>query len=1156
MEKRHFQRIVVLQSATIQGQYSGLIRGEIHDFSEHGVLFNVPLAAPLVDLQDQLVTVNFQSDLSFTTHDFQARVVRVTGTLLGLMVSPFPASAYTALQALAKLAPVAPATVNSPSDSALRQAGLIKTQTIFKQFIRQAIADFYAAIRDVVRADDGRYDASIRSSLSNAYTTVEAQQAKLINAYITDDYLHKNLRDKRINVADNANQLSLVALDVFDEWLVLSTLTTKLSLEYASAIYAFEARYGVLLGQVVNTDENPYSPHYILQTMREVLADAGFQPDLLALLYTLFGEILLTAMAGLYQTLNGVLDYIVLPKKELAPIRRKTLSSTVKHSRLSMGAEPIRHIANTVSLDSFLHDASSSPLGVAAQQAGVQAEVSSDYHLQSLFANTHVPALQSSGDLANFINYLQQLPHTPLAPRPTTTAITGARSVLTGDSLSAVGSAPVSSSDIKQLIYALNNAQISVQNQLPQVSESGIAPWLKEISPHISLNADLWQSVDLFEQLLARPIAQDNASSDIRALLKKMELTLLKLALLDAGFLNSNTHPAQHTVNLLERFYVAADDDGYLFDTQLCQLLNALVNQIVDQFENDTHIFADKNHILIGLITPIEQVRLSNLLKIQSACAQREQWQTMPADGDVNLRQQARLDLLRQGDWLNLSVADKTIAYQIAWLNASASFFVLTNRSATTVQTFTGADLALALLDGQATPVQGYETPFMDRSARKLMFNAYDKVYQQVTHDDLTGLLNRKGLLADLSEACSTYTVASSPIVLCMMIFDQMNQLYTNCDEAEADASVFAIVEKIQATMPATVAFSRLSDNTFAILVYDMDIASVAKLMSGLSNQFLTQRILCQDRQFVMAASIGVAQISDELNTAPKLLRSVSSACAVAKANGNNAVQVYSANSQQIKHEATLFEWAGLIDKVLNENLLFLRCQRIQPIKVSDDALAHYEILLGLDASLSVTTQEFILSAEKWQRSADIDMWVLQHSFDWLAAQGVGLDNISGVSINLSGHTLANEQVLAYIQRRLLSSHVIAQKVIFELTETAFMSNFGAAQQFIQAVRVLGCRFSLDDFGSGYSSFAYLKNLNVDYLKIDGAFVKDLDKSPSDYAMVKAMHEIGSALGLSTIAEYVENAAILAKLKTIGVDYAQGYNIEMPKRLDSLMLST
>ena len=215
----------------------------------------------------------------------------------------------------------------------------------------------------------------------------------------------------------------------------------------------------------------------------------------------------------------------------------------------------------------------------------------------------------------------------------------------------------------------------------------------------------------------------------------------------------------------------------------------------------------------------------------------------------------------------------------------------------------------------------------------------------------------------------------------------------------------------------------------------------------------------------------------------------------------------------------------------------------------------HYELLLRMrdEGEQLIPPGAFLPAAERYNLSTRLDRWVIDHAFSWLMGDPVRLQRLSHCAINLSALSLGDEQFLEYLVGRLQETKVLAEKLCFEITETAAIANLSRAMVFIRTLKELGCRFALDDFGSGLSSFAYLKTLPVDYLKIDGMFVKDIEKDPIDLAMVKSINDIGQVMGKQTIAEGVENEEILRMLRELGVDYAQGYAAGRPQQLDNLL---
>jgi EAL domain-containing protein (putative c-di-GMP-specific phosphodiesterase class I) len=244
-------------------------------------------------------------------------------------------------------------------------------------------------------------------------------------------------------------------------------------------------------------------------------------------------------------------------------------------------------------------------------------------------------------------------------------------------------------------------------------------------------------------------------------------------------------------------------------------------------------------------------------------------------------------------------------------------------------------------------------------------------------------------------------------------------------------------------------------------------------------------------------------------------------------------------------------QWVARIQQALEQDRFFLRAQPIAPVQARADAGDCYEILIGLEdhAGNWVEPGAFLPAAERFGLIAAIDRWVFCRTLAWLEADPQRLERLALCTINLSGTSVADEHMLAFIVEAFGSHQVSAHKICFEITETAAIANLSRAVQFMQALKRLGCRFALDDFGSGMSSFAYLKNLPVDFLKIDGNFVRDVATDPVDRAMVQAIHQVGHVMQIQTIAEHVESEQILAVLREIGVDYAQGYGIARPQRL-------
>jgi EAL domain-containing protein (putative c-di-GMP-specific phosphodiesterase class I) len=277
------------------------------------------------------------------------------------------------------------------------------------------------------------------------------------------------------------------------------------------------------------------------------------------------------------------------------------------------------------------------------------------------------------------------------------------------------------------------------------------------------------------------------------------------------------------------------------------------------------------------------------------------------------------------------------------------------------------------------------------------------------------------------------------------------------------------------------------------------------------------------------------------------ILRTADAACYVAKDKGRNRIHVNTQDDKELAQRHGEISWIARIQKGLEEDRFVLYSQKILPLGAHPEQGRHHELLLRLkdEQGNLVPPMAFIPAAERYGLMPLLDRWVIRTALAHYAAQSG--EPIGTCAINLSGNSICDDTFLAFVREQFSIHNVPPSCICFEITETAAIANLTQANVLIKELKEIGCRFSLDDFGSGMSSFAYLKHLPVDYLKIDGCFVKDMISDPIDRAMVESINHIGHVMGIQTIAEFVENDEILEFLRTIGVDYAQGYGVGKPQ---------
>src|SRR6266404_5669949 len=307
-------------------------------------------------------------------------------------------------------------------------------------------------------------------------------------------------------------------------------------------------------------------------------------------------------------------------------------------------------------------------------------------------------------------------------------------------------------------------------------------------------------------------------------------------------------------------------------------------------------------------------------------------------------------------------------------------------------------------------------------------------------------------------------------------------------------------------------------------------------------------RFTWEDRVFRLGASIGVVPITADNEDVASILSAADSACGAAKEGGRNRVHSFAENDIELMRRRREMQWAARINAALEEGRFELYRMAIQPLQRVEVG-AHYELLLRLkdEGGRIVAPNDFIAAAERYGITPAIDRWVIENAFRWLVSDSDERENLFQCSINLSGQSLGDDKFLPFVIDQFHRSGLDGSKICFEITETAAVASFSQANRFIQALKELGCKFALDDFGTGLSSFGYLKHFPVDYLKIDGSFVKEILHDPIDREMVRSINEIGHLTGKQTIAEFAENQEIINMLQSLGVDYAQGYGVSQPR---------
>jgi len=462
---------------------------------------------------------------------------------------------------------------------------------------------------------------------------------------------------------------------------------------------------------------------------------------------------------------------------------------------------------------------------------------------------------------------------------------------------------------------------------------------------------------------------------------------------------------------------------------------------------------------------------------------------------------------------------------------------------------------------GQDLAIQDSAAPIRDRAGNLIgavmVFHDVSKerrlhraLHYQASHDALTGLINRREFENRLTAAVeNSRQDAHSRHALLYLDLDQFKLVNDTCGHPAGDQLLKQITGVLQSRVRGGDTLARLGGDEFGILLQSCSLDQALRIAENLRQAIRDFRFVWQDGALELGASIGIVEITSETPTVASVMSAADVACYSAKDLGRNRVQLYKPNDVPERHRE--MHWVSKLARACDESRFELYYQPIVPIGATthEPVREHFELMLRLrgEAGVLVTPAEFIPAAERYNVMPAIDRWVVRQALDRVVHRADSGVKPFTIAVNLSGTSLNDERFLEYLIAELSSHDLVAGAMCFEITETAAIANLGNVVYFMRELKARGCHFALDDFGSGLSSFMYLKTLPVDYLKIDGQFVENVTRDRVDRSMVEAISQVGRTMGIHTIAERVESPEVLAELGRLGIGFAQGFHIAEPR---------
>ncbi len=428
-----------------------------------------------------------------------------------------------------------------------------------------------------------------------------------------------------------------------------------------------------------------------------------------------------------------------------------------------------------------------------------------------------------------------------------------------------------------------------------------------------------------------------------------------------------------------------------------------------------------------------------------------------------------------------------------------------------------------------------------------------EQLSYQASHDALTGLINRREFERRTERLLAVIRQDKDEHALCFMDLDQFKIVNDTCGHAAGDELLRQLSQVLQGAVRHRDTLARLGGDEFGVLMEHCTLEHAHRVAASLQHAVQDFQFIWGEHSFMVGVSIGLVAITEVTQNITELMKNADAACYMAKDLGRNRIHVYQWDDDSLSQRHSEMQWVTRIPKALEQARFCLYAQSIVPLNNSTDK--HYELLIRMNDPKGklILPGTFMPSAERYNLMENLDRWVIEEAFFLLKEHPEFLEQIQFISINLSGQSLTKDTFQDFILKQFETNRIPGNKICFEITETTAISNLSVANLFINRMKELGCQFALDDFGSGLSSFGYLKRLSVDYLKIDGMFIKDIVDDPIDHAMVKSINEIGQVMGMQTIAEFVENDEIKGMLREVGVNFAQGYGIDKPLLFKELL---
>ena len=514
-----------------------------------------------------------------------------------------------------------------------------------------------------------------------------------------------------------------------------------------------------------------------------------------------------------------------------------------------------------------------------------------------------------------------------------------------------------------------------------------------------------------------------------------------------------------------------------------------------------------------------------------------------------------RVEQLEKGAWLTYrDKSGQRVRMQLAWVSEEKDRYIFVNERGQKVADISNIQLARQLSRGMQPPAPADKLSVVDKSLYQTLEHVQKTLSFARNYDSLTRLINRATFLNQMGRALRHAQQKRSQHAVLYLNIDQFSLVNDVYDRIHGDQVLLEFARLLAQLHGKKSSSARIESDSFAVLLLDRNLEQALQVAEKIRRDIEASSVDIEGEKIGFTVSIGVVPIQEHSPEVGQILNTARTTMHLAKEQGRNRVVQYEeAQSSASSYTQDKLRVKQDLEQAVATDRFVLQAQPIVQTRITGDVVEqlHYELLLGLankDGTLS-SPQDFILSAERYGFMTLVDRWVVRETFSWISQLMDAQKVVPSLSINLSGTSVTDDSFMDYLFEQISAYGVGTSRICFEITETGTISNLVKAADFVRAFRNIGCKFSIDDFGTGLASHNYLRELPVDYVKIDGSFVTNIHKNRNDYAIARSINDLAHFLGQETIAESVENDEIVVKLREIGVDYLQGWGIGRPKIL-------